>query len=91
MARCTDCGLFFCRECVAEHDDRILCAACLRLAVGRAARAAPRGRALALAGQVLAGLVLAWLLFFAMGRLLLRLPSSFHEGTRWAETLKGAP
>ena len=28
-ARCPGCGNFFCRECVTEHDDRVLCAACL--------------------------------------------------------------
>ena len=30
VARCPGCGHHFCRECVTEHDDRILCAACLR-------------------------------------------------------------
>jgi len=30
VAKCPDCGHFYCRECIAEHDDRVICAACLR-------------------------------------------------------------
>ena len=29
VARCPECGRFFCRECITEHDDRVLCAVCL--------------------------------------------------------------
>jgi hypothetical protein len=28
-ARCPECGRFYCRECITEHDDRVLCASCL--------------------------------------------------------------
>ena len=30
VARCPACGHYFCRECITEHDDRVICAACLR-------------------------------------------------------------
>ncbi|MFN7139481.1 MAG: rhomboid family protein, partial [Limisphaerales bacterium] len=29
-ARCPECKQFFCRECITEHDDRVICAGCLR-------------------------------------------------------------
>jgi hypothetical protein len=29
-ARCPECGRFYCRECITEHDDRVLCSACLK-------------------------------------------------------------
>ena len=29
IARCPECGSFFCRECITEHDERVLCASCL--------------------------------------------------------------
>ena len=29
-ARCPECTHFYCRECITEHDDRVICAACLR-------------------------------------------------------------
>ena len=29
VVRCPECGRFYCRECVTEHDDRMLCSRCL--------------------------------------------------------------
>jgi hypothetical protein len=71
-ARCPECRSFFCRECVTEHEDRVLCAACIRKRT--AARTAPRRRLLRrLAGAVPVGLGLltAWLFFFLLGRILI--------------------
>lgn len=28
--RCPVCRNYFCRECVTEHDDRLVCAGCLK-------------------------------------------------------------
>lgn|SRR5690348_8179721 len=82
-ARCTGCGEYFCRECITEHQARVLCAACLR----KAAQATPpRRRGLAglkRLGQCLAAVVIAWLFFYVAGECLLTLPDSFHEGTLW--------
>jgi len=33
--------------------------------------------------EALAGLLSAWLFFYAVGRDLLAIPDSFHEGTIW--------
>ena len=82
-ARCPDCGHCYCRECIAEHDGRVICAACLR----RIARPPLTSRR-AFAGllrlaQFFAGLFLLWLFFHFVGRMLLSIPSSFHEGTVW--------
>ena len=67
VCRCPQCGRSFCRECVTEHESRLLCAACLR-SVARAA-AARRGklRRLAAVGLTLAGVILAWAVFFGAG------------------------
>ncbi len=32
VARCPQCSNFFCRECITEHDDVIMCASCLEKA-----------------------------------------------------------
>ena len=86
VARCPECRQFYCRECITEHDDRILCAACLKK---RLAPAAPAGRSLALvthtAGLAL-GLVTGWLVFYWLGRILLSIPNQFHDGTLWETT-----
>jgi hypothetical protein len=83
VARCPGCGRFFCRECVAEHEDRVLCAACLRK-LARVPLLQRRGFAgVVRFGQCLGGLVLAWFFFYLIGEALLAIPSSFHDGTLW--------
>jgi hypothetical protein len=83
VARCPECTRFFCRECITEHDDRVLCAACLRKQAD-APRVRRRGFIHALHfAQALLGLLVAWFFFFLIGESLLRLPDTFHEGTLW--------
>ena len=82
-ARCPQCGRFFCRECVTEHEDRAICAECLA-ALERDARKPRTGlRAAAVALLPVAGFTFAWWLFYALGRLLILIPSAVHEGTLW--------
>jgi len=77
-ARCPECGRYFCRECVTEHEDRLICAFCLKRLGLR-----PQGRRpsaiLVRSTQVLVGLVILWSAFYLLGRLLLTIPSSFHD------------
>jgi len=85
VARCPGCGRFFCRECVTEHEDRVLCAGCLRQ-LARVPLLRRRGFArLIRLGQCVAGLVLAWFFFYLIGEALLAIPTSFHEGTLWQQ------
>lgn len=85
-ARCPACGRFFCRECVVEHEARVLCASCLAAILHPPRK---RGRkVLGLIGhaaRVAAGFLLLWLFFYYLGRILLVIPASFHEGTVWRE------
>ncbi len=80
-ARCPTCGRFFCRECITEHEGRVLCALCLKATKERpfVARMAWITRAL----QLIAGVLLAWLFFFWFGLALLSIDSSFHNGSIW--------
>src|SRR5438132_254763 len=45
VARCPECKRFFCRECVTEHEDRLICAACLKKLAKATARRRVRERA----------------------------------------------
>jgi len=77
-ARCPECGRYFCRECVSEHEDRLICAFCLkRLGLRRKARRP--STIFVRSTQVLVGLVILWSAFYLLGRLLLTIPSSFHD------------
>src|SRR5580765_4677136 len=83
VARCPECTQFFCRECITEHDDRVLCAGCLRK-LARVQLLKRRGFVRVFrAAQVILGLLTAWLFFYAMGNVLLSIPTSFHEGGLW--------
>ena len=84
VARCLQCGRFFCRECVTEHGDRVVCAECLRTAARRVEERRARWQGVRLVTAGLAGLVLAWMVFYAVGRVLVLLPAEFHEGTLWS-------
>ena len=89
-ARCPDCGRFFCRECVTEHHGRVLCRACLAVqAPPMTSRARLYGGLNALF-QFLLGTFFLWLLFYYLGRILMSVPDSFHEGTIWGEPWLGS-
>lgn len=88
-ARCPSCRQFFCRECVTEHDGRVMCASCLRkLTATQAETQGTRhlGAAALATVRVVAALALLWLAFYLVGLFLARAPASFHDGTMWEET-----
>ena len=85
VARCPECGHPYCRECVVEHDDRLICAGCLARLTSPLTKARrqwsfrPLGRVV---GMVL-GLLVTWFIFFSIGRMLLSIPDRFHADTLW--------
>ena len=83
VAACPACHRPFCRECVTEHDDRVVCAACLR----KLAPAGTRGRGARDTARLvvhgITSLILLWILFYALGHMLMALPTTFHEGALW--------
>src|SRR6266566_2805346 len=82
-ARCPECGRFFCRECITEHDDRVICSMCLRK-LARVPLLQRRGFAGAFQiCQCLLGLLVAWFFLYLVGEALAAMPTAFHEGTLW--------
>ena len=85
VARCPPCQRFYCRECVTEHDDRLVCAACLEKLGASSARRRSGRRVLAAAVEGLLGLALAFGLFYTAGRFLAEIPTTFNEKPHEAE------
>lgn len=83
VARCPECGNFFCRECITEYEDRVLCATCLAHAAERSERRARRWTRIVCAARCMAGVILLWCIFYLLGLGLLTIPTSFHENTVW--------
>jgi hypothetical protein len=80
VARCPECGRHFCRECVSEHEDRVICAFCLkRLGAVPSRKRSVAGLVRII--QVLLGIVILWSSFYLLGKVLLTIPSSFHDKT----------
>jgi len=82
-ARCPHCGHCFCRECITEHDDRVICAACLRKLAQVPARRRRAFAGIARGCECLLGLMVVWFFFYLVGEALLALPTTFHESTIW--------
>ncbi len=78
VARCPGCGRTFCRECISEHEDRVVCAFCLKRLTTKNVGRYRLARLLPLI-QVLMSVLLLWLSFYLLGKALLTIPSSFHE------------
>lgn len=83
VARCPECKQFFCRECITEHEDRVVCAACLRRLMHRSATPISAFAWLFHFAQCVLGILIVWYFFFLIGDSLLKLPDSFHAGTIW--------
>ncbi len=85
-ARCLSCGHHFCRECITEHANRLICADCLRkLVAGSGTQRPSRLAAMRRAAQIALGLALLWLAFSTVGKLFSSIPDSFHSGVVWEE------
>lgn len=86
VARCPSCGGDFCRECIVEHDGRVLCANCLAktLTASDAAKAPVAwSRRSGDAAVTLACVLLLWIAFYGFGQFLKAIPPRVHEGTVW--------
>ena len=83
VARCPECRRFYCRECVTEHDGRLICAGCLKKLAAVPVLQKKFVLATARASVCICGFFIAWFFFYLISEMLLSMPSSFHEGTVW--------
>ena len=79
VCRCPECGRSYCRECVTEHESRLLCSACLQILT--AAAAPERRTSLLPVGMALSGFLLAWLVFFGSGEAILLFITRLEQST----------
>jgi hypothetical protein len=75
--QCPSCKRFFCRECVTEHAGRMICVGCVA-ALSRAGDKTARTARARWTVLALAGVLIAWLVFYYLGLTLARIPSEFH-------------
>jgi len=87
VARCPECGHFYCRECIAEHEDRVICAVCLRKMLRREEKEKSPARAWFTRATAFGlSLMIGWSAFYLVGRILSGIPTQFHDGTLWQQS-----
>jgi hypothetical protein len=79
VCRCPSCGRHFCRECVTEHEARLLCAACLEKAAAAVGGKRSRARVVFAPAAAVAGLLLTWLVFYATGEILMEITARTEQ------------
>ena len=82
VCTCPACGRSFCRECVTEHESRLVCAGCLRTITRSRPASVRRGGAMAWIGLTLCGVLLSWIVLFGAGEALMTF-SARMERTAW--------
>jgi len=80
VSRCPSCKKFYCRECVTEHDGRLLCVTCLA-AAGAATVKRTGTRWIVWMTAAIAGLLITFFLHATLGYVLEKLPPSWGRGT----------
>ena len=90
VARCPECGRSYCRECVVEHEDRIICSGCLEKLISAGAKPARDWsfKPLVRLAGAFTGIIVAWFLYFSVGRSLLAIPDESHAETLWRRTFQ---
>jgi hypothetical protein len=86
-AKCMGCGQSFCRECVTALDRRMFCSGCLSAKTEVKAKKKRDWFLVTTGVQLALGLVLLWLGGYWLGKLLLSVPSEYHEGSVWEKVM----
>lgn len=79
VARCPSCRRHYCRECVTEHDHRLLCASCIQALAVTPESTERRRWPLTPILQLCLAIFVLWVSFYAVGQSLLLIPSEFHH------------
>lgn len=82
-ARCTSCGQSYCRECITNYEGRMVCSACYKSKTEIKEKVPRDWFVLFAVLQTTLGFAALWVTVWFLGRVLLSIPSSFHEGTVW--------
>ena len=83
VARCVECRQYFCRECITDHQDRIVCSACLKVFMTKKETSRWKLRKMMAPLPIVMGVIIAWLFFYFAGRVFILIPTRYHEGTVW--------
>ncbi len=80
---CPECRRFFCRECVSDFEERLLCDSCIRnFQEKKNNNSKSNKRFVSLLG-IISGLFICVFTFYCLGQILFAIPNKFHDGSAW--------
>ena len=79
VARCPSCRRHYCRECVTEHDHKLLCASCIAALTSSSEVQEQRRWPILPTVQLSASVFVLWVSFYMVGQALLSIPAEFHD------------
>jgi hypothetical protein len=82
-ARCPECGRYYCRECITEHDDRVVCASCLAKITLKQEKSARQWAILPRLALAVVAVAVVFVVILLIGNALLALPNQFHDTGGW--------
>jgi hypothetical protein len=86
VSLCLECTRYFCRECVTEHDNRVICASCIRKLSTKSEKKRLNLEGLKRLALSVFGVFTLWLFFYILGFTLVSVAEPFHEDVLWEET-----
>ncbi len=88
VARCPSCSQSYCRECVVEHDYKLICASCLARVAEAVTRPGKKPGRFPIAAVIQFALALfaGWLIVQLVADIIMSLPSDIHDGLIWEQT-----
>ena len=90
-ARCPSCKLFFCSECITEHDGKLTCAECLKIEESPTTTESNKWSNFLQVMpviQLLIAVFFTWITFYLVAQILMDIPDRFHDGTIWKQEVK---
>jgi hypothetical protein len=92
VAKCPECGNYFCWECITEFEYRVLCAECIKKKSVKKTEK-PGGvdvffRLIFIPLKVITGIIITWAVFFVLAQGLILIPDNFHSGRIFHEQEK---
>ncbi len=77
--RCPECEEYYCRECITEHEGRVICASCLEEVTGDEAEEEFDWSLLLEVLKATGGFFLCWFFFYAIAQLLLKISTPLQQ------------
>lgn len=77
-ARCPSCRRFYCRECIVDHEGRVICSSCLKKLTASEGETSSRLSWIRDLLLFVGSVGILWFTFYGIGRVLMRFPDTFH-------------